>query len=461
MTAVMRAVARPTGARSLRAALVRGGKIVDERVIPPGEHLTVGPTERSTFVVTGLRTSVRLLEGSRAGYSLHLARGMRGRVAIGGEVADLAGAEARSPIPLDDEARGKIELGDAVVLFHFVEPFVAVARPQLPLSVKQGLLDGMDWKTTFIAAFSFLFHFGAVGAMYSDFTDATIVDDAVRVTIAIDGLRSIPMPPIEVPTNTTTATGEKPTKAEPDVKKPGGVATPRTGPRSGPESPGRREQPGDTFAHDLASELEQQGKAVLLALGTTGQGKTRSSIDNVLGVTNGLPLVQLEGAARDPHGTGQGATAGLTLGNGGGVVRPGERNVCIGCPPGGPPGDPLLNDVGTQKQVKKPVPGTTLTPPENPVGKVPGLTQVVAGLKPMLRACYKHELDDDPTAKGSVRVTATIGPNGDVGSVQTAASGLSSKMVSCVSRVVRGAPFSAPEGGGSAQVAIPMSFFPQ
>src|SRR5262249_52271376 len=163
------------------------------------------------------------------------------------------GAEARSPIPLDDEARGKIEIGDAVVLFHFVEPFVAAARPQLPLSVKQGMLDGMDWKTTCIAAFSFLFHFGAVGAVYSDFGDATIEDDAVRVQIAIDGLRSVPMPPIEVQ-NQTETTGEKPTTGKVDVPKPGGVAAPRTGPRSGPESPGRREKPGDAFAHDLARQ---------------------------------------------------------------------------------------------------------------------------------------------------------------------------------------------------------------
>jgi TonB family protein len=77
-----------------------------------------------------------------------------------------------------------------------------------------------------------------------------------------------------------------------------------------------------------------------------------------------------------------------------------------------------------------------------------------------LRACYKRALDEDPNMHGTVRVTASIAPNGEVKSVQPAASGLSSNMVACVTRVVRGAQFSAPEGGG-ATLVIPMTFVPQ
>jgi hypothetical protein len=460
MTSVMRAMARPTGSRSLRAALVRGGKIIDERVVAPGEHLTVGPTERSTFVVAGQRAGVRLLEGSRDGYRLHLGPGMRGRVAIGGEVADLAGGDDLSPLALDDEARGKIEIGDTVVLFHFVEPTVAVARPQLPLAVRQGALDGMDWKTTCIAAFSFLLHFGAVGAMYSDFADATIEDDGASVTAAIQSLRPIPVPPLEVPTESAT-TGDKPTKTAAETAKPGGVAAPATGLRGGPASPaGAREKPGDVAAREIARQLDEEGRAVLLAIGgaTTGRG----AIGVVLGSGGDMPLGMLEGAARDAGGAGSGRVAGLSLGTGGGgVVRPGDRTTCTFCPPATVRRDPGIDDAGKQAEVKKPVPSTTVSRPDVPVGKLPDAGRTVGGLKPLLRQCYKRELDADPTAKGSVRVTATIGSNGDVSSVQTAANGLSQNMVACVYRVVKGAAFSAPEGGGSAQVAIPMSFYPQ
>jgi hypothetical protein len=99
-------------------------------------------------------------------------------------------------------------------------------------------------------------------------------------------------------------------------------------------------------------------------------------------------------------------------------------------------------------------------PPEIPAGRLPDAPRVIGGLKGLLRACYRRELDTDPTARGTIRVTATVGPNGEVKSVQAANGGLSSTMVGCVSRVVHGAQFSAPEGG-SAIVSVPMQFLPQ
>jgi hypothetical protein len=51
MTAVMRAVPRATGDRVLRIGLVVAGCILEERVIPQRTSVTVGPSERSMFVV--------------------------------------------------------------------------------------------------------------------------------------------------------------------------------------------------------------------------------------------------------------------------------------------------------------------------------------------------------------------------------------------------------------------------
>ena len=61
--------------------------------------------------------------------------------------------------------------------------------------------------------------------------------------------------------------------------------------------------------------------------------------------------------------------------------------------------------------------------------------------------------------RGSVRVTATIAPSGEVTSAQAAGSGLSSSMIACVIHVVRGAQLGPPEGG--ATVVILMGFLPQ
>ena len=62
-------------------------------------------------------------------------------------------------VPLSDEARGKIVVGETTFLFQFVAPPPAQPKPQLPVSVRSGLSTDIDWTTTIIAAFSFLFHF--------------------------------------------------------------------------------------------------------------------------------------------------------------------------------------------------------------------------------------------------------------------------------------------------------------
>ncbi len=456
MTAAMRAAPRPTGSRALRAALVQGGRILDERVIPPGEHLTVGPTERNTFVVAGLAGSTRLLEHGRAGYRLRLGPGMRGRVALAGEVAELCGAADEQPILLDEDARGRVAIGDALVLFHFVEQEVAVAKPQLPLAVKQGFFEGLDWRTTFIAAFSFLAHFGAVGAAYSDFADSVLPDDGARIARAIDIIRELPAPPpvegpMMVDANAADANPAAPKAGPVQPSKQGGVARPgptRTG-------GGGEKKMSDARAETLLRGLAEEGGAMLAVIGAGGEGK--GATDNVLRAGGDLPLGDLGGAAADANGVRGGGVPGLSLGGGGGVVHPGQRGNGIAdiaergrIATGG--------DVGQQGGPRKPIATTVVSPPESSVGEVPDAGRVVGGLRGRLRQCYQRELNVDPGAKGSVRVTATIGPNGDVTGVRASASGLSSNMVECVSGVVRGAVFGAPKSGGRAMVAIPMSF---
>jgi hypothetical protein len=457
MTAVMRAVTPPTGSRALRAALVRGGKMVDERIVPAGEHLTVGPTERSTFVVAGLGASVRLLEWSRAGYRLHLEEGMSGRVSVGGEITEVGGKGARPAIALDDEARGKVVVGDAMVLFHFVALPAAAARPQLPLAARQSAFDGLDWKTTCIAAFSFLFHFGAMGTAYADFTDSTIDDDGARLTQTLGSLHQLPaiLPDIEDHTNPATST-DAASRAE--AKHTGGQAsgkTARSGPpkaSSGGSSGGGRTS--DVRARQIADDLARESGAIALAIGGAGGSATDRVLEH--GET---PMGLLDGAARDAGGTRMGGVLGLNTGGGGfGPVRPGERS-------GGLPGSAEVKrevregDTGIVVAPKRPPGRADVAPPEPLGGDVPDAPRTVGGLKGMLRTCYRHAQDEDPNMRGSVRVTARIAPNGDVTSVQAANSGLSAKMVACVTRVVRGAQFSPSPNGGA--VAIPMTFIPQ
>ena len=185
MTAVMRAVAQQTGPKVLRIGLVQAGRVIEERIIKQRTSVSIGQSEKSTFVVPtpNIPPQFKLFELVGNDYYLNFLDGMTGRVALATGISDLAGLRGQAKrvgpayqIRLTEEARGKVVIGDITFLFQFVAPPPPQPRPQLPLSVKGGLASQIDWTLTIIAAFSFMFHFGFIGAMYSDWLDPVVGD---------------------------------------------------------------------------------------------------------------------------------------------------------------------------------------------------------------------------------------------------------------------------------------------
>src|SRR5882762_763436 len=224
MTAVMRAMPQATGPKVLRIGLVQGGKVIEERVIKQRSHVTIGPSEKSMFVVPSqsVPPNFRLFELIGNEYHLNFLDGMSGRVALQTGISDLAAlrgqakrsAQGAYQVRVTEDARGKVVVGETTFLFQFVAPPPIQPKPQLPVSVKGGLSSQIDWTITIIAAFSFLFHFGMVGAIYSDWMDP-VVDDELNIAGLIDSVKSLPPPPpIEVSEEVSTATATAATTAE-------------------------------------------------------------------------------------------------------------------------------------------------------------------------------------------------------------------------------------------------------
>ncbi|MFT3769221.1 MAG: AgmX/PglI C-terminal domain-containing protein [Minicystis sp.] len=133
---------------------------------------------------------------------------------------------------------------------------------------------------------------------------------------------------------------------------------------------------------------------------------------------------------------------------GGGLASIGERG-------GGAPAG-----AGSAQKVKGPVGSASIGGAAVSGGSVSNASAVVAGMAAGFRRCYNKGLQEDPNMKGSVRVTAKIGPNGEVLSVSPSGSGLSGTVVSCVAARVSSAQFAPPEGGG-ATIVIPVTFVSQ
>jgi hypothetical protein len=451
MTAVMRAMSVQTGPKVLRIGLVQSGRVVEERIIKQRTTVTVGSNERATFVIPSqaVPPMFKLFELLGNDYHLNFLDGMTGRVALASGITDLAALRGQAKkvagayqMKLTEEARGKVVVGETTFLFQFVAPPPVQPRPQLPLAVKGGIASQIDWSLTIIAAFSFLLHFGIVGAMYSDWMDPVVGDD-FNVNGLVDMMKNIPAPPVpEVPTDTATNATATATATAAAAKPSGNKAA--TGQSKAATSV------GDKQAAALAAQADAMQMQMLAALG--GGSAVQGALNR-----SDIPPVDLSGAAASGAGVAHG-TGDLKVGGGGGAVQGGGRGGGLGGL-GGTKGTAEGN-AGPERKVEGPkaeaqVGGSTASVP------ISDADRVVAGLRPRFKQCYQVGLNSDPTMSGKVVVTAKVGPNGEVLDASIGSNtGLSPSVANCIAGAVKRAQFNPPGGGGST-LNIPVTFVQQ
>ncbi len=158
----------------LRIGIVQGGRIVEERLLRRRDTVTVGQSPKNKFVIPSSRVplSYTLIEARGGEYHLCFEKGMFGKVLVGSEVIDLKTAarqklakrkDSRFFLPLTDETRGKIVLGDVTLLFQFVAPPPEVPKLQLPASAKGAWWRNIDTTFASILLLSLLFQGGFEG----------------------------------------------------------------------------------------------------------------------------------------------------------------------------------------------------------------------------------------------------------------------------------------------------------
>jgi hypothetical protein len=453
MTAVMRAVAA-TGPKVLRIGVVQSGRVTEERIIKQRSHVTVGPSEKNLFVVasTAIPASFRLFELVGSDYHLNFLDGMQGRVALPTGISDLnvlKGQARRTSqgayqVRLTEDSRGKVVIGDTTFLFQFVAPPPVQPKPQLPVAVLRGA-STIDWNSTIIAAFSFLFHFLLLGAIYSDWLDP-IVDDEVAVAGLIDSLKNLPPPP---------PVEEKPEEATPD--KPQEVAKEKAATPSAPAPAGPKGPAAGALSEKehaaVSNQLDQLEMATLGALSTQGPATA--------GVLKGGEVATgaLDQAAASSAGVGVGS-GDLKLGGGGGALRPGAAGgglAGIGSTGRGAG----TEGTGAATKVQGPKGNANVGGAAVTGGSVSNAARVVAGMRAGFRACYQRGLNENPDAQGNIRLTIQVGPGGEVRNVTAVPSGtLPQSVVSCVQARARAAQFDPPEGGAAA-IQVPVTFVKQ
>jgi hypothetical protein len=443
MTAVMRAMQQTSGPKVLRIGLVAAGRILEERIVKQRTSVTVGPSEKSMFVVqANLPVQFKLFELIGNDYHLNILDGMTGRVALATGITDLAGLKGQAKrigpayqIRLTEEARGKIVIGETTFLFQFVAPPPVQPRPRLPLSVKGGVASQIDWNLTIIAAFSFLLHFGLVGAMYSDWMDPVVSDDITAGLLDMVQ-RTLP-PPVETndaPTSSASSTDTAP--------------APTQAPKAQPKG---SQAPDQKVVAGLIQEADQARIAILAAL------NGGPNINGAMKDDNGAP-VDLNSLANRSGGISN-TTGGLNLpGGAGGPIHPGAGGGLQGLH-GGETGG-ASTSAGTIVKVV-PIGDVQYTGSAMSVPVANAEAVIRSQIHPGAKKCYQRGLESDPTQAGKIVILIKVAPSGEVDTVTVQSnSGLSATVAACISSVARRAKFDAPGPSGS-QISVPFNFVKQ
>ncbi len=417
--------------RVLRIGVIQGGKIVEERVLPARQQVTVGSGSRNTISVAKSELPESTLVFSWHGdrYELHFAAGTEGRIQGPQGSADFGALvsqglardqDGRHAVPVNEDQRGKLVLADVTLLWQFVDPPVEAPKTVLPREARGRAFASLDRLFTVVLVVSFAVHTGAYVALANtevpkELTLEEIPDRYAKVLIP-ERLPKPPAPPEEK-------------KAEKAVEEKKPVEDKKADEQKKADSP--EQAAAKKAARSAAIAKAVQSKGLLKVLGALGPGTGRSAVADVFGTGGGIGDVApaLSGAggvavANDPgaaggrKGGGQGEAASigsLATGGGGKVAYGAKTEVKVS---GSVAAEEAEVDSADIDQAK--------------------LAAFVKARMGLIKACYENALKRNPSLKGKIAIRFTILETGALADVTPAQNGLASpEVAACIVNTMR------------------------
>jgi hypothetical protein len=431
-------------------ALIQHGRIVEDRTFTDRAKITVGTGEKSTFLVPMAEVPVTttVFDISRHGTALLFDANTEGRLTVSGAEAPLykyvdkaSQKGARLSLPLPDDAKGRVSIGEVSLLFQFVEPPKRHAPAPLPKGAK-GLVAQIDRGFLLVLGVSLAAHFAGVGYLSSqplpeerDLSVEEFVPD--RFARAL-----LPLPKPNKPPEVTKAPEKSPVATET--------------PKATPPKPTEGTNPPKVAARPSGDALKKQLKkmGMLAVIGAVGEDGAFGDVmtSNVGDVAKALREVGADGvkvasvedatnARRKGEDTGETQDIDLPIGT------PGMKRV-------------ELTETGPRKPGTPPEVKSEKLVIDTPDIDAKELAKWLNSRKPAIQSCYERQLKRTPTLKGHLEIMFTITPRGRIGEVGFDQDTLHSSAVEqCISGMMRGwvLPF-APEDDVPAR--LPFIFTP-
>jgi len=417
----------------LRVGVIQGGKIVEERVIPARQPVTIGTSIKNTIIVpqSNLPPSVTVFTWQGDRYVLCFEEGMDGRIQGAQGAADfgalvsqgLAKREHRGhSVPVGEDQRGKVVLGEVTLLWQFVSPPPEAPKPVLPREAKGNHFKSMDRLFVSVLAISFLVHGGFYVALANtelppEVTLEEIPDRYAKVLIP----DKLPAPPVEKKEEPKGGGEEKKPEEtrKPDAKK--GDAKAETAEQAAARKAAR--------AAAVAKAV--QSKGMLKVLGALGPGTGSGAVADVFGAGGGMTDVAtaLSGAGGVAVATDPGAGGGRKGGGQGGAASIGD----LATSGGGSVGYGAKQEVRVSGSVA--AEEAEVDSADIDQQKLAAFVRARMGL---IKACYENALKRNPSLKGKISIRFTILETGGIADIQAAVNSLGSpEVASCITNTMR------------------------
>ncbi|WP_404364268.1 TonB family protein [Corallococcus coralloides] len=426
-------MALQTRPKLLRVGVIQDGRIVEEHHLLH-DSVTIGEDARNTIVLPPTQERpprFKVLENRGQQFHLIIDEHMQGRVNLGSSDVDFDALRAQGlatrraddtfDLPLQESARGKVDLPDATLFFHFIPAPAEGSKPALPPELKAS-----PWRTVDRVFFGIL---ATMLVLYVLSVALIVAQPApVEAEVELDQLedrfvRAI-IPPQPAKKEEPKDTGPTAEEKKPDEQKaPAKKAASPDSPAAPANSAERRQQ--------IAEKVGNAG--ILKLLGGTGAGGG-DAIAKLIGDSSSAGSV--EEALK-------GATAGgaLAVGSGGGngIANPqgdtGGKVAGIGATQTSGAG---AVNTGQKQAVKVPQVADSVPEVDSSEVSPKELARFIQRMKASIQRCYEKELKRDPTLKGRVMVRFNLKPDGRAGNVEVEESTLRSEGVSsCIITTIR------------------------
>lgn len=430
---------QPPGLKNLRLALIQGAKITEDRTLKRRVAVTVGQDARNTFVVpvSNLPSSFTIFELVNNVYSLVFTAQMEGKVHVNGvdmtlqQAVQQGLAKARGSsfvLPLNDQSKGRVSLGEVSMLFQFVTPPPEAPRAELPANVRGNFLQQVDQFFFLILAISLTIHFSG-----ATFIACQPMPEERELSLdeLPDRFVKAMMPEVKPPPpKTEVASGPKEEKKKDEGKDKG-------------------EKKATSNKAELSAKVASKGLLKVIGADSGGGGAFEDvlgsssgvgSIGDALSGASGVGVATADSLAGGPHGGGTGKAAGIgDLGtSGGGKVDLGEAGA---------------------RQIRGQVRDQAPEVESKDVDRE-ALTRYVRSRTRAIQACYEKELKRNPSLKGKIVIRFSIMPNGRTGEIDIEENTLGNEAVaSCIKTIVRSWSFPF-KPDGEVPVSYPFVFTP-